>query len=354
MIKLPYSQETQDLIDRICRDVERENFELDKKNGAECILKTYDLFGLRRPKKVVWFKDIFDKKWIESARNAWNAWSARNAWNAGSAWSARSARSAGSTRSAGNARNAWNARSTWSTRSARSAWSIGSAGSAWSAGGAWSTGSTWSTRSAIDYDFDWYIFEFEYCKNPIDNPPNENDKKYLDYCELLIQAKEYGVGYRIEWKDVLYLVPIPLIKIDERNRFHSLIMPAIQWKEGAKLYFIHGVRVNEKIIKTPELLTIDDWKNEKNLEVRRIIQERMPDFVTKLHAKEIESFRDYTLYEVDISPDPEKIAKYLKMKDNSTARIYYLRVPPKFNNIPDALAWTWGLTKEEYKPLIET
>ena len=61
---------------------------------------------------------------------------------------------------------------------------------------AWSAGSAWSAWSAIDYDFDWYIFEFEYCKNPdASRLPNENDWKYLEYCELLMQAKEAGLGY---------------------------------------------------------------------------------------------------------------------------------------------------------------
>jgi hypothetical protein len=50
--KLGYSPKTQELIERMCRNVERSDFKLEKKKAAECLLKTYDLFGLKRPKKI--------------------------------------------------------------------------------------------------------------------------------------------------------------------------------------------------------------------------------------------------------------------------------------------------------------
>src|SRR3990167_940981 len=123
-----YSQKTQELIDRICRNVERKDFVLEKEKAEESILRTYDLFGLTRPKNIIWCKDIFEDIFLmsaERAERATRAW--RAAGSAGSAW-----RSAGS---------AW--RSAWrSTESAESAWR--------------------STESALDYNFNWYVFEFEY------------------------------------------------------------------------------------------------------------------------------------------------------------------------------------------------
>src|SRR3990167_3453560 len=290
MAKLPYSQKTKDLINRMCRYVERKDFELNKKKAEECLLKTYDLFGLKRPTKLIWCIDIFDEKFEVSARSAW---------------------SAGSARSAG-----------W---------------------------------TALDEEFYYFVFTYEYCENPNkEHSPNENDRKYLEYSELLLQALEYGLGYRVEWEDTLYLVPTPLVLIDERNRFHSTEKPAIRWKNGHEFYYIHGVNVDEKIVKYPEKLTKKDWINQTNLEVRRIIQDRMPNFVEKIGAKSINYAKGYELFEIDVNPDPEKIAHYLKMKDTSTDRIYYLRVPPNINNAPDALAWSFNLSVEEYKPIQES
>ena len=199
---MDYHQDTKSSLDRMYRNVARKDFVLEKDKAVECLMKIYDLFKLPRPKKVIWYVDIFNSNFQEVIGSAV------------SAVSARSARSA---------------------RSAASAWSAGSAVSAW---------------SALDYDFDWYVFEFEYCKNPDkNNLPNENDGKYLEYCELLMQAKEYGMGYRVEYEDTLYCVPTPLVLIDERNNFHSTQAPAIRWKGGREFYYLHGVNFEKELWK---------------------------------------------------------------------------------------------------------
>ena len=98
--KLGYSDETQALIDRMCRNIERKDFVLDKEKAEELILKTYDLFGLTRPKKIVWCKSPQDEIFAGSSRSAWTEETARTARSAETARSAGSAGSAGSARSA--------------------------------------------------------------------------------------------------------------------------------------------------------------------------------------------------------------------------------------------------------------
>jgi len=282
---MDFSQKTQELIERQCRNVERKDFKLDKKKSEELILKTYDLFKLTRPKKIIWCKDIFDKKFVSSARSAWSAGSAR---------SARSARSAGS---------------------------------------AWSAGSADLQFTALDYDFNWYVFEFEYCQNPdSDKLPNENDKIYLEYCELLMQAKEVGLGYRVEWEDTLYLIPTPLVEIDEQNRFHSATKPAIRWKGGKEFYYLHGVNfekkwwtkiVNDKF--TPDQVFAID-----NLEHRRIAYEYMDKSkMSKLKDFEVldeatdEQGNKMKIIQFKVKNVDEPL-KYLNVVCPTTGRIYFL------------------------------
>ena len=64
---MDYSQKTQDLIDRQCRNVERLDFTLDKPLAEELIMKTYDLFNLPRPKKVKWCVDLEDQEFQDNA-----------------------------------------------------------------------------------------------------------------------------------------------------------------------------------------------------------------------------------------------------------------------------------------------
>jgi hypothetical protein len=265
----------------MCRNVERKDFKLDKKNAEECLLKTYDLFGLKRPSKIVWCVDIFDEKF------------------------ARSARSAG---------------------------------------------------LAIDYDFDWYIFEFEYCKNPDkEYLPNENDKKYLEYCELLMQAKEYGLGYRVEWEDTLYLISTPLVLIDEQNRFSSLDNPAIRWKQGKEFYFIHGVnfdkalwqRVVEKKLPTKKILQL------KNIEQRYIALKLYgaENLLVELKADLLDkSDRGNELYCLK-NIIPNRKLKLLKYSCPSTNRLYVSFVPDEHLKADSAMAWKFSISEFEYKQL---
>jgi hypothetical protein len=39
---------------------------------------------------------------------------------------------------------------------------------------------------------------------------------------------------------------------------------------------------------------------------------------------------------------------------DGTIKRYTLRVPPDMTKALDAMAWTWGLKPEEYRPLVET
>lgn len=318
--KKDYSDETHELIKRMCEVVERKSFRLNQKKAEELLLKTYDLFDLPRPKKVIWCKDIFDDQFERSTRPTWSVRSARSVRSAGSAWSA------------------WSAGSTSSARSA------------WSAGSAWS----WI---ALDYDFDWFVVEHEYVKNRQDNPgdePNENDYKYLEYSELLIQAKEAGAGYWVEWENTLYLSPTPLVLIDSKNRFHSADKPAIRWKGGKELFYLNGVSFDKKLWKqvVNKKLTAKELLAINNIEQRMTALKTygVESIVEELGAKTVDIQDGYELFEVrDVFSSTQYALKYTCP---STDRVYFKWVDPQVAQNKDALeaiASTFGLSKEEYK-----
>ncbi|MBA7541542.1 hypothetical protein ES705_33858 [subsurface metagenome] len=45
---------------------------------------------------------------------------------------------------------------------------------------------------------------------------------------------------------------------------------------------------------------------------------------------------------------------FLQVKDTSTNKTYFLKVPPTMQSVEEAKAWTFGLNPEEYNPVIET
>jgi hypothetical protein len=60
------------------------------------------------------------------------------------------------------------------------------------------------------------------------------------------------------------------------------------------------------------------------------------------------------LYEVKAPGDRESRARYVRVRDASTGREYFLRVPPTVSTVDAAVAWTFGLAAGSYQPAAET
>jgi hypothetical protein len=61
-----------------------------------------------------------------------------------------------------------------------------------------------------------------------------------------------------------------------------------------------------------------------------------------------------TLYEVALPGDPERVARYVQVQDASTERQYFLRVPPTIQTAAEAVAWSFGLSGQDYHPVQKT
>lgn len=99
-----------------------------------------------------------------------------------------------------------------------------------------------------------------------------------------------------------------------------------------------------------------DFQRALDVEVRRVIQERMGSrFVSKPGGVVIDSGPRRTLYEGRLpEDDPEQVTRYVQMQDASTARQYFLRVPPTTQTAAEAVAWSFRLSVKEYGPAHET
>ena len=300
----PYSQKTADLIERMCRNAERKDFVLDKKKAEECLLKTYDLFGLKRPKKIAWYTDIFEKEFDDAARSAGAAW------------------------------------------------------------------------AAPDYDFDWFVIENEYCENPEGEKPNRHDKIYLQYSELLMEAKEAGLGYRVEWEDTLYLVPTPLVLLNQQNQFHSPHAPAIRWKDGSKFYYLNGVnfpfnlwqKVVSREMSMKEVLAIEDI--DQRTQAMRFAKDGLREFYKAQKGEIIDTYVKmdsdgnpikYELWELPAGDVFSKTVHFMiyncpSRKKNGIEDEYSKGVPA-FKTVAEAMAWGCSdeqsvLTPEQWRDLI--
>jgi hypothetical protein len=161
--------------------------------------------------------------------------------------------------------------------------------------------------------------------------------------------------YRLGAEEAAIVRRPNVLSRDAQGRLHSATGRAIEYRDGWGFWAWHGVRVPEKVILAPGTLTREDFLNEPNAEVRRVIQERMGErFVPELGGTVLDRGPRGTLYEVALPDDPERVARYVQVQDASTARQYFLRVPPTVKTAAEAVAWSFNLSVEVYHPLDET
>ena len=151
---------------------------------------------------------------------------------------------------------------------------------------------------------------------------------------------------------------------DERGRLHRDDGPALSYPDGSALWMNHGVEVPESIISDPGSITVEAIDGESNAEIRRVMIERFgperlireagarlldEDETGRLWARQFPSSRwrpsePLVMVEVQNStPEPD-----------GSVRTYFLRVPPSIRNARAAVAWTFGLDRSGYEPVVET
>lgn len=92
-----------------------------------------------------------------------------------------------------------------------------------------------------------------------------------------------------------------------------------------------------------------------NAEIRRATIEYigLPKFLKKADPEVLDESSFGKLVRIKVpSPDEDIVAVYVK--DASTSRSYFLRVPPTIKTAKEAVAWTFGFDEEAYSPEVET
>jgi internalin A len=140
------------------------------------------------------------------------------------------------------------------------------------------------------------------------------------------------------------------LRFDSQNRLHAEGEPAIEFADGWKFYYYHGVRLPEKYGKVHPNKWQSQWLlTEENAELRRVLIEGIgyDRIIQELSAKQIDSWQEYALLQID-NADVEPIC-LLKMTCPSTGFIHALRVPPNLASAREAIGWVnWDIDPEEF------
>ncbi|HUY78509.1 MAG TPA: hypothetical protein VMV29_17185 [Ktedonobacterales bacterium] len=127
--------------------------------------------------------------------------------------------------------------------------------------------------------------------------------------------------------------------------------------EGFRLRW-RGVPISGRVAFHPETLTVEEALNEPDLEVRRVMIERMgyEKFLQSAQAKTLDQDADpggeRRLLKIDLHSDEPLVC--LAVRDPSTGRQYVLRVPPWMRSCHEAAAWIADYNPNRYHPVAET
>jgi hypothetical protein len=144
-------------------------------------------------------------------------------------------------------------------------------------------------------------------------------------------------GWFWAYDDVCFVSEKPVIcSVDDNFRLHSEETHAIAYRDGFGLYAIHGVLVDQYVVRNPEKITVKDIDSESNEEVKRIKIDRfgVSRYLEKTGAKVV----DMDMVKVNpIDSDSPSMPrallessdgnKHLVGTDGSTNRVYYMNVP---------------------------
>lgn len=127
---------------------------------------------------------------------------------------------------------------------------------------------------------------------------------------------------------------------DDRNRLHCEDGPAIGWDDGFGVFAWHGVRVKSHVIEHPEQITLQEIRDEKNAEVRRVLRERFGEgrYLSEIGAKVLDV--DYEGAKQGAAPrcllQDDEGTKWLVGTDGSTGRVYHMEAPANAQKCRDA------------------
>lgn len=146
---------------------------------------------------------------------------------------------------------------------------------------------------------------------------------------------------------------------DNRTRLHNETGMCMKFRDGWGIYAWHGVLVPAYVVLLPEPLTFDLIEAEPNAEVRRVLIERygLDNYLREGRVIKIHQDQCGILYRMNLASDEPILVVRVQNstpEPDGTIKEYFLRVPPNMMRARQAVAWTFGLSEEEYMPLVET
>ena len=150
-----------------------------------------------------------------------------------------------------------------------------------------------------------------------------------------------------------------LLARDNVGRLHRGEGPALEFPDGYALWAWRGMPIPVDLAAELPSLTAERIGAETNAELRRVMLEHFgyDRYLREAGARPLHEDETGKLWYLALPGDePLVMVEVVNAtpEPDGTSRIYWLRVPPATRTAREGVAWTFGLTADEYQPMIQT
>ncbi len=181
-------------------------------------------------------------------------------------------------------------------------------------------------------------------------------RAFRTYCKLAATA-----GWWYAYRNLVVLSDRPAtVHSDQSDRLHNPAGPAVVYPDGWGVNALHGTVLPPWFF-DPASYTVETILAEANLEARRLLIDRYGTdrFASEGGARIVHQDKTGRLWNLGYHPSGRPEMAVVEVTDatpqpGGRRRRYWLHVPPDMNTAHRAVAWTFGLTADEYRPEVET
>jgi len=158
----------------------------------------------------------------------------------------------------------------------------------------------------------------------------------------------------------VFACALPVVAyVDTSSQWHNFEGPAVEFPDGYGLHIWRGMGVDTRLREDTAHLEIARIEQEQNAEIRRLLIDKYgtAKYLTDSKASVVQrdKFGDL-LCKMLQGDEPIVVVRVFNStpEPDGSFKSYYLRVPPGIETAHEAVAWTFGMTTDEYLPEMET
>ncbi|MFE6775565.1 DUF6745 domain-containing protein [Streptomyces sp. NPDC057702] len=175
-----------------------------------------------------------------------------------------------------------------------------------------------------------------------------------------VSAVARAAGWWWPYENVAVLSERPTrLHRDEAGRLDHGDGPALAYPDGFALYAWRGMPVPADFLEGLGSLDVHRIRTEENAELRRVMLEHFgyDRYLDESGAQPVHRDETGVLWRVELEGDePVVMVEVVNStpEPDGSSRTYWLRVPPRTKTAREGVAWTFGLSAEEYVPQRQT